>query len=422
MDAHPSLPSSPRSPPRLASLPSTLPLPPFAQRAWGGAVASGEWHDWRWQLAHRVTSVAALLELLGADFPVAPAMRAALEKAGAASEVSVTPCYLALARPDDPRDSILAQVLPDPAEQASDAQSSGEPDPFREEELEIAKGVVNRYPDRALFLLTNFCSTLCRHCMRRREWEGGFTRLTDGEIEAGVAAIAARPAIRDVLLSGGDPLNLPPSYVGKVVRALRERCDLDLLRLGSRVPVTLPMRIDDELLAELAPAAPLWLNTHFNHAREVTAEAAAAVRRLAGAGVVVSNQGVLLRGVNDTADDLLALSRALLRAGLRAYYLHQCDPVAGVRHLRVGLARGLELIASLQGKVSGLAIPRLTVDLPGGGGKVQADGPYLRERHGDRFVYASPLTGQRIEVDGSEGSFAGAGSWRAPAGATADGT
>ncbi|MSR46190.1 MAG: KamA family radical SAM protein [Planctomycetes bacterium] len=392
-------------------LPPTT-LPPFAQRAWGGAFASGEWQDWRWQLAHRLTSVRAILDLLGDDFRVAPDVRAAMERAGAASEVSVTPCYLALARPDDPRDPILPQVLPDPAELDAAEQGSGVPDPFREEELEIAKGVVNRYPDRALFLLTNFCSTLCRHCMRRREWEGGFTRLSDAEIDAAVAAIAARPAIRDVLLSGGDPLNLPPSYVGKVVRALRERCDLDLLRLGSRVPVTLPMRIDDELLRELAPAAPLWLNTHFNHAREVTAEAAAALRRLAAAGVVVSNQGVLLRGINDGESDQLDLSRALLRAGVRAYYLHHCDPVQGVRHLRVGLARGIELIGSLQGKVSGLAIPRLTVDLPGGGGKVQADGPQLRERRGDTFVYSSPLCGERVAVDGSEGSFGGAGSWR----------
>ena len=407
----------PSSASRTPSLPSTFPLPPFARRAWGAAVASGEWHDWQWQLAHRVTSVGALLDLLGTDFPVASTTRAALEQAGAASVVSVTPCYLALARPEDPRDPILPQVLPDPAEQRGVAQGSGVPDPFREEELEIARGVVNRYPDRALFLLTDFCSTLCRHCMRRREWEGGFTRLTDAEIDAGVAAIAARPAIRDVLLSGGDPLNLPPAYVGRVVRALRERCDLDLLRIGSRVPVTLPMRIDEELVRELAPAAPLWLNTHFNHAREVTAEAAAAVRRLAAAGVVVSNQGVLLRGINDTAADLLDLSRALLRAGLRAYYLHHCDPVAGVRHFRVGLARGIELVRSLQGKVSGLAIPRLTVDLPGGGGKVQADGPQLLERRGDAFVYASSLTGGRIEVDGSEGSFGGAGSWRDDGGA-----
>lgn len=384
------------------------PLPAFAQRAWGEAIASGAWRDWRWQVAHRLTSVAAILDVLGDEFPVAAATRAAMERAGSASAVAVTPCYLALVQPADPRDPILPQVLPDPAELAPD----GAPDPFREEELEIAKGVVNRYPDRALFLLTNFCSTLCRHCMRRREWEGGFTRLTEAEIDAGVAAIAARPAIRDVLLSGGDPLNLPAAHVGRVVRALRERCDLDLIRLGSRVPVTLPARIDDELLRELAPAAPLWLNTHFNHARELTAEAGAALRRLAAAGIVVSNQGVLLRGVNDSAGDLLDLSRALLRAGVRAYYLHHCDPVQGVRHLRVGLARGIELVRSLQGRVSGLAIPRLTVDLPGGGGKVQADGPFLRERSGERFVYQSPLDGALVEVDGSEGSFAGAGAWQ----------
>ena len=391
-------------------------LPPFARRAWSSALASGEFHDWKWQLAHRLTSVAAILDLLGDDFPIDPATRAAMERVGARSEVSVTPCYLALADPADPRDPILAQVLPDPAELLVD----GSPDPFREEELEIAKGVVNRYADRALFLLTNFCSTLCRHCMRKREWPEGdgaarqsFSRLSDSEVDVAVAAIAARPAIRDVLLSGGDPLNLAPSYVGRIVRLLREKCDLDVLRIGSRVPVTLPQRIDDELLEALAPAAPIYLNTHFNHAREVTPDSAAAIGRLQRAGVIVSNQGVLMRGVNDTADDLLALSRALLKAGVRSYYLHHCDPVQGVRHFRVALPRALELIASLGGRVTGLGIPKLMVDLPGGGGKVQADGPALREQRGTTFVYRSPIDGRDIEVDGSEGTFAGVGSWRA---------
>ena len=386
-------------------------LPAFARLAWGDALASGEWNDWRWQFQHRLTSVGAILDVLGDDFPVAPETRRVMERAAAIGQVSVTPCYLALANPFDPRDPILPQVLPDPAEAVSD----GVADPFREDELQIAKGVVNRYPDRALLLLTNFCSTLCRHCMRKREWpagDGRFERLTDAEVDAAVAAIAARPAIRDVLLSGGDPLNLAPSYVGRVLALLRERCDLDVLRIGSRVPVTLPQRIDDEMLAALAPAAPLFLNTHFNHAREVTPAAAAAIQRLTRAGVIVSNQGVLLRGVNDTAADQLALSRALLRAGLRAYYLHHCDPVQGVRHLRVGLARGIELIASLHGRVTGLGIPKLMVDLPEGAGKVQADGPALLSSRGDRFTYRSPIDGRAIELDGSEGSFGGAGSWR----------
>jgi lysine 2,3-aminomutase len=419
------------------------PWAPFARREWRDALASGAWSDWRWQIQNRLTSVGAILEVLGEEFPVAPSTRAAMERVGASSEVSVTPNYLALADPNDPRDPILAQVLPDPAEagleggpDAIAAASSIDPfaslDPFHEEELQIAKGVVNRYPDRALLLLTNFCSTLCRHCMRKREWPGlggndRFERLTDAEVDAAVAAIAARPAIRDVLLSGGDPLNLAPSYVGRALLLLRERCELDVLRIGSRVPVTLPQRIDDEWIAALAPAAPLFLNTHFNHAREVTRESAAAIAKLQRAGVVVSNQAVLLRGVNDTASDLLELSRALLRAGVRSYYLHHCDPVRGVRHFRVGLARALELVRSLNGRVTGLGIPKLTVDLPGGEGKVQADGPQLVrvERRGasdaaragaatrDTFVYRSPLTGREVEVDGSEGAFEGAGSWRA---------
>ncbi len=388
-------------------------LPTFAQRAWSDAVLSGEWNSWTWQQRHRLASVGAILDVLGADFPVPPATRAAMEavaspRASEPSKVGVTPSYLALANPADPRDPILPQILPDPAESAGDG---GAPDPFEEEALEIAPGVVHRYGDRALFLLTNWCTTLCRHCMRKREWEGSFRTLSDPEVDRAIDAIAARPEIRDVLLSGGDPLNLAPAFLGRVLRRLRERCDLDCLRIGSRVPVTLPQRIDDELLAALSPAAPLWLNTHFNHARELSADSVAALGRLARAGVVVSNQAVLLRGVNDGEADLLALSRALLRAGLRAYYLHQCDPVAGVRHFRVGLARALDLVRSLNGRVSGLAIPRLMVDLPGGGGKVQADGPYLLRRDGERFVYRSPIDGRDVAVDGSEGTFGGAGSW-----------
>jgi lysine 2,3-aminomutase len=383
-------------------------MPSFARRAWGEALLSGAWDAWTWQQQHRLASVGAILDVLGTDFPVSAAIRAAMETAASANKVGVTPGYLSLADPDDPRDPILAQVLPDPAERADDG---GVADPFEEESLEIAPGVVHRYGDRALFLLTNYCTTLCRHCMRKREWEGRFRRLSDDEVDCGVAAIAARPEIRDVLLSGGDPLNLAPDYLGRVLMKLRERCDLDCLRIGSRVPVTLPQRIDDELVNALAPAAPLWLNTHFNHARELSPDSVAAIARLTRAGVVVSNQAVLLRGVNDRAADLLDLSRALLRAGLRAYYLHQCDPVAGVRHFRAGLARALELVKSLNGRVSGLAIPRLMVDLPGGGGKVQADGPMLLERSDERFVYRSPIDGRASEVDASEGSFSGAGSW-----------
>jgi lysine 2,3-aminomutase len=375
--------------------------------AWCEARRGGSWRDWRWQQRHRLNGVEAILEALGPSLGISPACRAGMLASEARFRAATTPYYLSLADVADPRDPILPQVLPDPAETRED----GRPDPFDETGLEIAPGVVHRYPDRVLFLLTNYCSTLCRHCMRKREWRRRFQRLTPAQAEAGIRAIRARPEVRDVLLSGGDPLHLPPSFLAGILRGLRDNPRLDCIRFGSRVPVTLPQRIDDELLGALEPFAPLYLNTHFNHSREVTEEAREAVSRLSRAGVVVSNQGVLMRGINDRAEDLLDLSRALLRAGVRAYYLHSCDPVQGARHFRVGLRRARSLIASLRGQVSGLAIPRLIVDLPGGAGKVAADGPELEEIRGDLHFYRSPLHGLPVAVDGSEGSFAGAGSW-----------
>ncbi len=358
-------------------------------------------------MRRRLTSVGQVLDELEPRFRVAPEVRQGMLEAEAEFPVATTPYYLSLADPDDPRDPILPQVLPDPGEVAH----QGEFDPFLEEDLKVAPGLVHRYPDRVLFLLTNFCSTLCRHCMRKREWREGFGRLSDAQVDLAVTAIAERPQVRDVLLSGGDPLHLPPRFLGRVLAKLRERTDLDCIRFGSRVPVTLPQRIDSELLEELEPWGPLYLNTHFNHARELTSEAVEAVRRLSRAGVIVSNQAVLLREVNDRVQDLLDLSRGLLRAGVRAYYLHHCDPVRGTRHFRVGLARGRQLVAELTGKVSGLAIPAFIVDLPGGHGKVRGDGPALQKVEGEIHWYQSPLSGELVAVDGSEGSFAGAGSW-----------
>ena len=376
-----------------------------AHRPWNARTA-----PWKEQVRSRLVDVDSIVQFFEGRLRLRADALEGMRRAAAAYPVATTPYYLSLADPEDPRDPILAQVLPDPAE----AAEGGEPDPFQELELEIAPGVVHRYPDRALFLLTNYCSTLCRHCMRKREWGRRFSRLTDDQVEVGVAAIAARPQIRDVLLSGGDPLNLAPAFVGRVLAQLRSRCRLDVVRFGSRVPVTLPMRLDDAWIAALEPHTPLFLNTHFNHAREVSAEAGAAVRRLQRAGVVVSNQAVLLRGVNDDETALLELSFALLRVGVRAYYLHHCDPVQGARHMRVGLRRGRELVRRMRGRVTGLGMPRFVVDLPGGGGKVDADGSSLLRVEDDVHVYRSPLHGKEVRVDGSEGSFKGLASWLVP--------
>lgn len=382
-------------------------IPEFIRRRYEPALRSGEWNDWAWQQRHRLTSVEQILEVLGSSLVVAPGVRAGMQAAAALYPIATSPYYLSLARPDDPRDPILPQVLTDPAELSGD----GRPDPFLEADLEISPGVVHRYPDRALFLLTNLCSTLCRHCMRKREWLQPFRRLSDEDMRAGVEAIAARPEIRDVLLSGGDPLHLGTPFLDRVLTLLRAHPRLDCIRFGSRAPVTEPQRVDEPLLAVLERHAPLFLNTHFNHARELTPESLRAVRLLTRAGVVVSNQAVLLRGVNDRATDLLELSRGLLRAGVRAYYLHHCDPVHGARHFRVSLSRGLDLVRSLSGKVSGLAIPRFVVDLPDGGGKVDAHLGRRLSGPEERYEFVSPLSGQAAVLDASEGTFSGVGGW-----------
>jgi lysine 2,3-aminomutase len=248
-------------------------------------------------------------------------------------------------------------------------------------------------------VLTNFCSTLCRHCMRKRAWQEPWSALSEDEVAKSVAYVAAHPEIRDVLVSGGDPLNLSPKLLRAVLGGLRRIPHLDLVRVGSRVPVTLPQRIDREMLEALGQGAPLSLNTHFNHAREVTPEAHEACARLAAAGVLLGNQAVLLRGVNDSEQALLELSRALLRAQVRPYYLHHGDPVAGTTHFQVPLERGRELVRSLYGKITGLGIPRYVVDLPGGGGKVPVDLGFERGREAGGTVFWSPLLERPVRVD-----------------------
>ncbi|MFO0983552.1 MAG: KamA family radical SAM protein [Planctomycetota bacterium] len=367
-------------------------------RRTGGAFADvpdARWHDWQWQVAHRITRPDELAQLLG----LAPATRAALMASAAVWPLSVTPYYLDLVDPCDPHDPILPQILP----AAAELSGAGEPDPFREDELTVAPGLVHRYPDRALLVLTNLCATLCRHCMRKRAWQEPWYALGEGELRAALDYIAAHRAIRDVLVSGGDPLNLSPGLLRMVVSGLRAIGHLDLIRIGSRVPVTLPQRIDDEMLAALGSGAPLYLNTHFNHARELTADATAACARLACARIQLGNQAVLLRGVNDTEEALLDLSRALLRAGVRPYYLHHGDPVQGATHFQVPVDEGRALVRSLYGKVTGMGIPRYVVDLPGGGGKVPVELGFDRGRAVDDALFESPLLGRVVRVPAAYG-------------------
>lgn len=371
------------------------PDPVFAPRSAAPAqICPAGWDDWRWQYAHRITDFAALAAL--ARHP--ENRRAETARVTSTYPCSVTPYYLSLARIEDLQDPILRQVLPDGRE-LEDEQAAAE-DPLQEEHHTAVPGLVHRYPDRALVLLTNRCAVYCRHCTRKRLWRLGPRDLTREEFLRVLRYLREHPEIRDVLLSGGDPLVLPDSRLHEILRDIRQIRHVEIIRIGSRVPVVMPQRITPGLCRILERHGPLWLNTQFNHPREITAQAGEACERLLRAGVPVNNQSVLLKGINDDVETMKQLSTGLLRIRVRPYYLHQCDPVRGVRHFRTPLHRGIEILQALQGQVSGLAIPRYMVDLPGRAGKVPLSPEFLlvlnrqravlRTSSGDIMEYENP--------------------------------
>ncbi len=287
--------------------------------------------------------------------------------------MAITPYYLSLMDSRDPEDPIARQAVPLPQELLY--PDCGADDPLSEEAFELVPGVTHRYPDRALMVITNSCAVHCRHCMRKRIQAPGGAPPTD--LTRMIQAIAATPTIREVLVSGGDPLLYPTAALQELLTRLRAIPHLEIIRIGSRVPVTLPQRITPELCAMLEAFHPLWINVHFNHPRECTEEAAAACLLLTKAGIPLNNQSVLLRGVNDDAATMKTLVYRLMRMRVRPYYLFQCDPVRGVEHLRTPISKGIEIIDQLRGHVSGLAVPIYALDAPGGGGKVPVGPRYI---------------------------------------------
>ena len=253
----------------------------------------------------------------------------------------------------------------------------GMEDPLAEREDSVVPGLVHRYPDRALMVLTDICPMLCRHCTRKREWRHGGWVRTDGEIEAMLDYLRRNTDVRDVIISGGDPLTLSTRHLESIIARVREIEHIEIIRLGTRFPVVLPQRIDEELCAMLSKYGPIWLNTHFNHPREITPEAAKACDRLVRSGVPVNNQSVLLRGVNDTVETQTKLCHNLLKIKVRPYYLFQCDEVQGTEHLRTPVEAGIKIIEGMRGHTSGLAMPTFVVDLPQGGGKVPLQPNYV---------------------------------------------
>jgi len=358
-------------------------------------VTREEWNDYRWQLAHCITSVRDLSGLRYFSREEAEV----LSRVTAAYRMSITPYYLSLIRLDDPEDPIARQAIPSPDEYYG--MDVGEDDPLEEEKDMPVPGLTHRYPDRCLMVVTNFCSLYCRHCTRKRIWTLGDGAKTEFELSKMFGYIRRHEEIRDVIISGGDPLTLPTPRLELILKGLRRIPHVEIIRIGTRVPVVLPMRIDDELCATLEKYGPIWVNTQFNHPREVTAEAREACDRLLRAGIPVNNQSVLLRGVNDHPEIIRRLNTQLLKAKVRPYYLFQCDRVRGLEHFRTRLSKGIEIMEALRGHTSGLAVPFFVVDVPGGGGKIPLMPNYilsmgeqrtiLRNYEGILVSYEEPL-------------------------------
>jgi len=329
-----------------------------------------EWRDWRWQFRNRITSLEELLKFL----PIPEAEWASRREITRDFRMGITPYYLSLIDPEDPNDPIARQVVPLQDEIYN--RAVGAEDPLGEEAYSPVPGITHRYPDRVLMVISNSCAIYCRYCTRKRiMYEDA---VPDIEIDRMVDYIAKTPSVRDVVVSGGDPLNNSTPKLERILSKLRAIPHLEIIRIGSRVPVALPQRIDDELCEMLSKYHPLWINVHFNHPRECTPETLRACDKLTRAGIPLNNQSVLLKGVNDDVATMKGLIHGLMKMRVRPYYLYQCDPVRGSEHLRTTVGKGLEIIEGLRGHTSGLAIPTYVVDAPGGGGKIPVTPDYLQ--------------------------------------------
>lgn len=354
-----------------------------------GDVTDKQWNDWRWQLGHMLTSADELARAV----TLSPEERAGLAASATLFRVGITPYYASLMDPVHASCPIRLQAIPRPQE--GDIRAEELRDPLGEDSHNPAPSVVHKYPDRVLFLVVDRCGIYCRHCNRRR-LVGGDEPPTTADLEAGLEYIAKTKRIRDVLLSGGDPLLLSTRRLGYLLARLRALPHIETIRIGTRLPVVCPMRIDAELTSMLRQHHPLFINTHFNHIKELTPEARTGCERLVDAGIPVGNQTVLLRGINSSVKSLRALMRGLLRSRVKPYYLFQGDTVIGTDHLRTSVESAMQLYQGLRGWMNGMAVPMLVLDAPGGGGKVPIVPSYI-ESSDDTSVVVRTYRGNRIE-------------------------
>lgn len=327
-------------------------------------VTDAEWADWRWQVKNRITSLSALNKFLHLTDDSSSQITSVLAK----FRMAITPYYLTLIDPENPDCPIRKQAVPRFEELTIGKYDMH--DPLAEDTDSPVPGLTHRYPDRVLFLITDMCAMYCRHCTRRRFAGQTDRAMNEERITKAIEYIRKTEAIRDVLLSGGDALLVSDEMLESIIRRLREIDHVEVIRLGTRVPVVMPQRITPELVAMLKKYHPIWVNTHFNHPDEITPESKAAIDRLADAGIPLGNQSVLLAGVNDCVHIMRKLVTKLAQIRVRPYYLYQCDLSMGIEHFRTPVSKGIEIIEGLRGHVSGYCVPTYVIDAPGGGGKI----------------------------------------------------
>lgn len=332
------------------------------------------WKDWRWQLRNSIKDINTFEKMTGITFTEEE--KKEIEGTMEKFPLSITPYYMSLIEIEDFRnDPVFLQSFPRSAELMTDVTEMK--DPLSEDDDSPVEGITHRYPDRVLFHISNVCSMYCRHCTRKRK-VGDVDFIPNKEsIRKGIEYIKKTPVVRDVLLSGGDPLMLSDDYLDWILGELRAIPHVEVIRIGSRMPVVLPYRITDDLVYMLKKHHPIWLNTHYNHPRELTVSAQEALRKLADAGIPLGNQTVLLAGVNDCPRIVKKLVHKLVQNRVRPYYLYQCDLSEGLMHFRTPVGKGIEIMESLIGHTSGFAVPTYVIDAPGGGGKIPVMPNYL---------------------------------------------
>lgn len=370
----------------------------FLKRHYPG-VSRAEWNDWRWQNRNRVRTLADLERMM----ELSEEERESIRRHTGALPVGITPYYASLLDASDANHGLRRTVVPVLGEyEISRGENS---DPLGEDTHSPVPGLVHRYPDRVLLLVTNFCSVYCRYCTRARMVGSvGERSVKKGDIEAALDYIERTTVIRDVLISGGDPLSLDDDRLEYILARLHAIPHVEFVRIGTKQPVVQPMRITPQLTAMLKTYHPLWMSLHFTHPDELTPEVAEACGRLADAGIPLGSQTVLLRGVNDELSTLKPLMQGLLKIRVRPYYLYQCDPISGSAHFRTPVSKGVELIRGLRGHTTGYAVPTFVVDAPNGGGKIPLSPDYVNGYSGDDLMlqsydggsYAYPDSGERV--------------------------